>query len=101
MNIIEMEKKLEENSLIEAHVEGTVKKYIKGEKLFYNGEQVENCTDVYGVYGLRDGKYCFFVTDSERGIPMRGRVYDTENEACKALIERISLEEEIYQDKNN
>jgi hypothetical protein len=37
------------------------------------------------------------ITDNERGIPNYGNIYDTENEACDALLKKISRSKRIYQ----
>ena len=100
MNIKEMEKKLEEDGMLKVHVDGVIKKYVSGDYVYKNGAW-KNQVDVFGIYSDEDGTYGFFITDSERGIGKYGRDYETEEEACEALIERMYLEEDIYQDKNN
>lgn len=98
MTIKEMEAKLAHEGLLEAHVGMNLKKYVNGE-LIYRDSQWDNCVDVFGICRGEDGSYCFFITESERGIPLYTDVYTTENEACDALIKKISRGEKIYQEK--
>jgi len=100
MNISELEKKLKEDNMLKVHVDGVIKRYVSGDYVYKNGKW-ENKIDVFGIYKSESNEYGFFVTDSERGLAVYGRDYDTEEEACAALIERMYLEEEIYQEKNN
>ena len=46
--------------------------------------------DAFGICKGEDGRYCFFITESERGIPLYTDVFTTESEACDALIKKIS-----------
>ena len=94
MYINDMEKALKEKNLLVVHYQGTAKHYINGQSLFANGHFI-NRKDVFGIYQNDDGKYYFFITDSERGIPFYGNEYATENDACQALIDDILLLSEI------
>ena len=61
----------------------------------------ENMTDVFGIYQGPDGRYCFFITDSERGIPEYSAVFETEEGACEALVKKIKRSEKKYMNKAN
>ena len=98
MLINELEAQLAQEGLFMAHVGMSIKKYVRGD-LVYKDSQWDNCVDVYGIFKGEDGRYCIFITDSERGIPQYRRVFSTESEACQALKRKISLEERIYQEK--
>lgn len=100
MTIVELEKKLHFEDLNTAHVGESVKQFVKGEKVFVNNAW-ENMVDVFGVYSDQDGRYCFFITDSERGIPEYSAVFNTEEEACEALYTKIARAERIYLKNHN
>jgi hypothetical protein len=99
MNIAEMEQILKEKGLLKAHINGSIKRYVTGDRVWKDNHW-HNAIDVFGIYKGKDSRFRFFITDNERGIPERSAVYATENEVCDALLERISLAERIYQ-KNN
>ena len=84
--------------MLKAHFGASVKMYVSGEKVFQNGSW-KNLTDVFGIYKRNDGQYCFFITDSERGIPEYTAVFETEEEACDALLKKIERAERIFQKK--
>ena len=96
MTIKEMEKKLEEDGMLEVHMDGVIKRYVEGDYVYKDG-QWKNHIDVFGIFKNEDGEYSFFVTDSERGIGRYGSDYDTEEEACEELIDFMYTEERIYQ----
>jgi hypothetical protein len=95
MNIAEMEQVLKEKGLLKAHVDGSIKRFVPGERVYKN-EQWHNAIDVFGIYKSGD-KFCFFITDCERGIPDYITIHTTEDEACDALLHFISLCEKIWQ----
>ena len=97
MNISELEETLKKEDLLKVHMDGTVKEYVKGE-VVYDNDGWNNYTDVFGIHQLEDGRFRFFITDSERGIPEQGRVVSTEEEACEMLLERIRRKESIYKE---
>lgn len=94
MTIKEMEAKLAHEGLLEAHVGMNLKKYVNGE-LIYRDSQWDNCVDVFGICRGEDGSYYFFITESERGIPLYTDVYTTESEACDALIKKFPGEKKF------
>ena len=101
MTIKELEKRLEKEDLLEVHFEYSIKKYINGEKLYYNNE-VHNCVDTFGIFKDKDGFFCFFVTESERGgILEYIDDYKNEDEACEALLKYIYREERIYKNEHD
>ena len=101
MNIAEMERKLQEDGMLKAHVSGVIKNYSVAEELSINGE-FNNCINAYGIYKSKTGRFCFVVTESERGgIVEYSSVCDTEEEACEELIDFMYTEERIYQKKHN
>lgn len=95
MSISEIKNYLQTENLISAHVGENVKTYVSGEKIYVNGSW-ENMINVFGIYKGQDGRYCFFITDSERGIPEYSAVFENEEEACDALIKKIGRAERIY-----
>ena len=101
MKVNELENKLRELNLLNVHVRGRIKEYIDGAKIYYDNE-VHNCIDVFGIYKSSDGKYCFFITESERGgILDYLDICETEEEACDKLLDVMSRKERIYQKKHN
>lgn len=69
--------------------------------MYLKNNKWSNAIDVFGIYQEEDGRYCFFITDSERGISEYSVVFATENDACEALIKKISRAERIYQKNKN
>lgn len=100
MTIIDLKAQLKNDGLLTAHVGINIKKFIVGENVFKNNKW-NNAIDVFGIYQGKDGRYCFFITDSEKGIPEYSAVFATESEACDALIKKISRSERIYQKSKN
>lgn len=100
MTIIDLKAQLKNDGLLTAHVGMNIKKFIVGENVFKNNKW-NNAIDVFGIYQGKDGRYCFFITDSEKGIPEYSAVFTTESEACDALIKKISRSERIYQKSKN
>lgn len=94
MTLSELSEYLQKEGLLYVHIGDALKKYVPGAKVFINNQWC-NMIDVFGIYQGADGKYCFFITDSERGIPEYSDVFDREEEACKALIEKIIRAERI------
>ncbi len=99
MNITDLVNALNKEKLVEAHVGTSIKTYVSEDAVIKNGSW-KNLTDVYGIYKVNENKYCFFITDSERGIPEYSAVFDSEASACDALIEKISRCERIYKSKH-
>lgn len=95
MNIPELEETLKKEDLLEIHMDGTVKKYVKGEVIYKNGEW-QKYTDVFGIVKSDEGLYYTFLNDSERGISDYTRMYGTEEEACEDLLEMIRRKDRIY-----
>lgn len=100
MSLVDLKEQLKKDGLLEAHVGMSKKQFVQGEMVFKNNKW-ENAVDVYGIYCGEDGRFCFFITDSERGIPEYSAVFATENDACEALIKKISRAEKIYQKNKN
>ena len=101
MNIVEMEKKLEEDGMLKVHVKGEIKNYVSGEVLSTNGE-FNNYINAYGIYRSKTGRFCFVITDSERGgIVQYSSVCESEEEACEELLKKIYRCEQIYRDEYN
>lgn len=90
---------LQKDGLLEVHVGDVLKKYIPGSHVFADNTW-KNMIDVFGVYQGTDGRYCFFITDSERGIPEYSDVFETEEEACEALIKKMARSERLFQQYN-
>lgn len=96
MQISELESKLQIEGLTYAHVDGILKHYISGEKV-YSDNKWKNHINVFGIYRGQDGVFCFFITDSERGIREYSDIFSTEEEACEALLIHMAMSERIYQ----
>ena len=88
MKINEMKTQLEEENLLTVHVDSCVKAYVPGELVFQDGKW-KNMMNVFGVYKGQNDKYCFFITDGEKGIPEYTAVFNSEDEVCNALLEKI------------
>ena len=99
LKIIELDAYLQREGLLDAHVGYAIKKYVPATHVFINN-MWENMIDVFGIYQGSDGRYCFFITDSERGIPEYSVVFETEEEACEALVKKIAISERIFQNNN-
>lgn len=95
MRIDELENQLRLKGLLNVHMGPSVKKYVAWTSVYANNVW-ENMVDVFGIYQGNDGRYCFFITDSERGIPEYSAVFATEDEACDALIRKMECAERIY-----
>lgn len=96
MTINEMETYLQETGLLSVHIGTEVKTYASGRMVYRNGSW-ENMINVFGIYKGLDGRYCFFITDSERGIPEYSGVFEKEEQACEALLKKVERSERIYQ----
>lgn len=96
MNIHEMEEVLKKKGLLTAHYNGVLKEYVTGTVIFKDGKW-KNLKDVFGIYKDKNGKYIFFITDSERGIITFRYKLDSEEVACNTLLEFIALSERVYQ----
>ena len=92
MQISELEEILKKENLLNVHIDGCVKQYVKEDD--YDKEW--NKVDVYGIFREENGTYCVFITDSERGIADFSDIYDTEDEACESLLKIIRREDRIY-----
>ena len=99
MTITELEKYLSEKELLSVNVSGSVKEYIYGE-YFFDKSYFGNRIDRFGIYRRKDGNYCFFITDSERGVFDFSKVCKTEEEACEALITTMSRCGRLYKENN-
>ncbi|MCR5837053.1 MAG: hypothetical protein K6G88_11150 [Lachnospiraceae bacterium] len=84
MRLIALKNQLQIEGLLNVHVGSGIKKYVLGESVYSNNVW-ENMINVFGIYQGNDGRFCFFITDSERGIPEYSAVFATEEEACDAL----------------
>ena len=80
MKLVELKNQLQAEGLLNVHVGSSVKQYVQGNNLYVNNSW-ENMIDVFGIYQGNDGRYCFFITDSERGIPEYSAVFSSEEEA--------------------
>lgn len=98
MTIQELEERFKKECLESVYVEGVLKKYISGNKIYSNGIQ-ENRLNVYGIYKIDVNKYYVFMTDDERGINEYSYICSTEEEACDDLYEFISRKKIIYDQK--
>lgn len=96
MKLIELGDHLQKEGLLDVHVGYDLKKYVPGIYVFANN-MWRNMINVFGIYQGVDGKYCFFITDSERGIPEYSAVFATEDEACEALVKKMARSERIFQ----
>ena len=94
MSIVDLKEQLKKDGLLEAHVGMSKKQFVQGEMVFKNNKW-ENAVDVYGIYCGEDGRFCFFITDSERGIPEYSAVFVTENDACESLIKKYHEQREF------
>ena len=95
MRIADLKGYLTEEGLISVHFDGCVKSYISGDAVFQNGSWVTNEPDVFGIYS-DERVFCFFITDSERGVVIYSDVYEKEEDACEALLTKIKRNEKIY-----
>lgn len=98
MKLIELNDYLQKEGLLDVHVGYDLKKYVPGSYVFADNTW-SNMIDVFGIYQGIDGRYCFFITDSERGIPEYSEPFETEDEACEALIKKMARLERIFQKK--
>lgn len=94
MKTDELKNQLQRKGLLSVHVGPSIKKYAAGTSVY--ASVWENMVDVFGIYQGNDGRYCFFITDSERGIPEYSAVFATEDEACDALVRKMERAERIY-----
>ena len=83
--------------LLSVNVSGSVKEYVYGE-YFFDKSYFGNRINRFGIYRRQDGNYCFFITDSERGVFDFSKVCKTE-EACEALMTTMSRYDRIYKKK--
>lgn len=88
MKLIELNDYLQKEGLLDVPVGDSLKKYVPGSYVFINN-MWSNMIDVFGIYQGIDRRYCFFITDSERGIPEYSNVFETEEEACEALVKKM------------
>lgn len=95
MTIIELENKLNFEGLKTVFDRGVKKKYITEKQFLENGIP-QNMINVFGIYQQND-EFIFFITDDERGTAKFIKYCATEEEACKALYERISLLKQIHE----
>lgn len=95
MKINELRQKLENENLLTIHTEDGEKQYINGEQVWSDGNW-HNAINAFGIYEDSDGKFCLFITDSERGIPMYTLICDSEESACDEILEEIELREYVY-----
>ncbi len=98
MLICDLEDLLKKEGMLKVYDGTAFKKYLHGDGIYEDGV-FHNVVDSYGIYKGQEGKYCFFITDSERGIPQYLDVLDSESEACEALYEMISLFKKAYREK--
>ena len=96
MSIDELTDYLQRQDMVSVRIRNSVKRFVLGDAVYKNGKW-NNATDVFGIYQGEDGQYCFFVSDSERGIPDYSVVCQSESEACDALIAKISRAKRIHQ----
>jgi len=92
MNKQELERRLQEESLLEFNGDDGLKKYVDGDDFFYNNI-FHNRADIFGIYKNNDATYAAFVTDTERGYPKYRAFLDTEEEACDWLYEFVKTYE--------
>ena len=95
MRIDELENQLQRKGLLSVHVGSSTKKYAAGTSVYANNVW-ENMVDVFGICQGKDGRYCFFITDSDRGIPEYSAVFGTEDEACEALIKKMERAQNMH-----
>lgn len=99
MNIKELEIRLKNENLLSVYAYGNKIEYIDGSTLYYD-DVFHNCVNSFGIY-TNGNKYRFFITDSERGIPFKGKVFASELEACDALYSKITNLNSIHIDTIN
>ena len=100
MTIEELKDKLEKEGLLNVYIGKSMKQFVTSESVYTNNKW-KNMADVFGVYQTQDGEYCFFITDSEKGIPEFTVVCTSEKDACDALMEKISRAERIHKKKTD
>lgn len=86
MTISELEERLKKHDMLQVYAYGAMKRYIPP----WEGKW-ENITDAFGIRRVRFGRYQFYITDSERGIPRYSASFPTEARACGALMRKMSL----------
>lgn len=94
MKIKEMENKLCEENLLKINDWGIEKKYRS-----VITKEFTNYPDCFGIIDYQDGFYKFYITDSERGIPVYDEVFNNIEEACDALYLKISRLKRIDENK--
>ena len=95
MRIPELTTVLQREGWLTAHMYSRIKTFITREKAC-TYTQWKSMPDVFGICQTDDGQYWLFITDSERGISIYSDVHETEEEACDALLKKVSLEEQVY-----
>ena len=99
MNKIDFENRLLQEGLMTIYDDGISKDYIDGELLIKNGIR-QNALNVFGFYKGKSS-YVIFITDHERGLPYYIDRFSTENEACNALYDYITLLKCIHEKNCN
>lgn len=94
MTLIELEEKLKQENLLKINDWGIEKKYRS-----VITKEFTNYPDCFGIIDYQDGFYKFYITDSERGIPVYDEVYNSIEEACDALYLKISRLKRIDENK--
>lgn len=95
MNIPELTAAFQKEGLLDAHIDDSTKTFITREKAWAFNQR-KNVPDVFGICHTDDDQYMLFITDSERGIAIYSALFETEAEACDALLNIIRVEERIY-----
>ena len=95
MNKIELEKALQREGLMTVYVGGVEKCYIDGETLIENGIR-QNEINVFGLYKGQQN-YVVFITDDEKGLPYYLSRYNSEDDACDALYEKVTRLKRIHE----
>lgn len=93
MTLNELEEKLKRENLLLINDWGIEKKY---RSLII--KEFTNYPDCFGIIDYQDGFFKFYITDSERGIPIYDELYNSIEETCDALYFKISRLKRIEQE---
>lgn len=86
---------LKREGIVEFYAYDGIKRYIEGEMVYFDNE-FHNTYSVYGVYQRQDNQYIAFITDSERGLTLIEKKFDSESKAFEFLYSRIKIYKQLF-----
>ena len=95
MNRQELKEKLKKEGLLSVYRDGELYRYVDEAAVIQDGKW-KNAVQVYGIFKGNE-QYNVFFTDGERGIPAYRRDFNSEEEACDCLYEKLLRQVDIHQ----